>query len=67
LPLDEVGNLYKMHMADKKWGSTRWACIRRKQKPQRPVADAMKSDGSWDSVMEALPDNYGDQVRQACP
>ena len=60
LPLNEIQNLYRMWEKDEKWGSAKWCCLRRKEKPQYPVAEAMKKDGSWDDEMEKLPENYYD-------
>lgn len=61
LPLSEVGLLYKMWDKDNKWGSAKWCCIRRNEKPQKPVVDAMKKDGSWCEIMEGLAENHYDK------
>lgn len=55
LPNDEIGRLYKMHMANKTWGSSKWCCLRRKLRPQVPIVEMMKKDGFWDAELEALP------------
>ncbi len=60
LPLSELPNLYKMWEKDPKWGTAKWCCFRRKEKPQGPVAEAMKKHGSWDDELEKLPENYYD-------
>lgn len=66
LPNNEIPNLYKMHMADKEWGSAKWCCIQRQQQPQPPVVSGMKKSGSWDEAMEALPSNTLDaQITRA--
>ena len=57
LPYAEIANLYRMYMADNAWGSIKWCCLQRNQKPQKPVVELMKKNGSWDEIMEALPDN----------
>lgn len=57
LPIEEVGNLYKMHKADDLWGVAKWCCHRRIEKPQPPVEKMMRKDGSWDAAMENLPEN----------
>lgn len=57
LPIEEIGNLYKMHIANLKWGRMRWCAIRRNLQPQKPVIKSMKDDGVWDEIMESLPDN----------
>jgi len=65
LPNDQIGTLYKMHMADKCWGSAKWCCIQRNQKPQPPVERDMRKDGVWDDVMENLGSNIQDVEVQA--
>lgn len=57
LPNDEIGTLYRMHVADPKWGTAKWCCFRRNMKPQKPAIVKMKEDGSWDEKMEVLPAN----------
>lgn len=52
---NEIGTFYKMHMANKKWGSAKWCCLKRKMRPQVPIVEAMKKDGFWDAELEALP------------
>lgn len=56
--LDDIKGLYKMHMADQRWGYARWCCIHRNEQPQDPVKIDMIKDGTWDEVMEALPENF---------
>ena len=67
LPLGEVGNLYRMYEQDPKWGTAKWCCFRRKEKPQYPVAEAMKRDGSWDNEMEKLSENHYDAYCKSHP
>ena len=67
LPLDEVSNLYRMWEKDSKWGSAKWCCYRRKEKPQGPVVEAMKGDGSWDEEMEKLSENHYDSFCRLHP
>lgn len=55
LPNDEIGRLYKMHVADKKWGASKWCCLRRNLRPQVPIVEDMKKEGAWDAELEALP------------
>lgn len=57
LPMSELGNLLEMHLADKKWGVTRWCILRRNCRPQKPMEDAMKAEGVWDEVLESIPRN----------
>lgn len=57
LPQSEIGNLYRMWEADKKWGPIKWCCQQRDLQPQKPMADAMKAEGSWDDEMERLRPN----------
>jgi hypothetical protein len=61
----EIESLYKAWQADKTWGTAKWCCIKRQQKPQPPVEAAMRKAGSWDAVMEALPANTKDAEVQA--
>jgi hypothetical protein len=58
---DEISKLYKMWLKDKKWGATKYCCFKRNEKPQHPIAEAMKKDGSWDDEMEKLPLNCYDE------
>lgn len=60
LPIGQLRRLYKMVKADPTWGSAKWCCLQRKQRPQPPVERDMRKDGSWDDVMEALPANTQD-------
>lgn len=55
LPRPEIRNLFHMWYKDKVWGSTKWCCLQRKLRPQQPIIDDMKKDGSWDDEMESLP------------
>ena len=42
---------------DPKWGSIKWVCRKRNEKPQYPIIWDMYKDGQWTEEMEALPDN----------
>lgn len=53
----ELPDLYRMHMADKKWGSLKWVCKKANLQPQGPIIRDMKKDGSWCDLMESLPKN----------
>ncbi|MFH1739347.1 MAG: hypothetical protein ABIH23_10105 [bacterium] len=53
---DEIELLYKMHKADKVWGSSKWCCKRRGLKPQVPIQVDMKKDGAWEDWMDDLED-----------
>lgn len=55
LPLNEIGNLYRMWKVNKQWGSYKWCCLRRKLRPQVPIVKDMKEDKFWDADLEALP------------
>lgn len=57
LPYNEIPKLYKMFVADTKWGSTKWCCLRRNQQPQEPIKELMIKEGSWNDDMEKLPKN----------
>ena len=56
LPTDQIGRLYKMHLADPNWGSTKWCCLQRKQRPQAAMEKMMRKEGAWDEEMEGLPE-----------
>lgn len=53
----DIKTLYQMHMADQRWGASKWCCIHRNEQPQDPVKRDMIADGAWDDGMEALPEN----------
>lgn len=55
--------LYKHYLTHKTWGSAKWCCIKRNEKPQRPVEKLMREAGVWDEVMESLPPNHYDKMR----
>lgn len=65
LEYHELQELYDMWLKDKTWGSAKWCCIKRNQKPQEPVIEAMKKHGSWDDQMESLGENTMDKEVQA--
>jgi len=65
LPNEEIGNLYKMHKADPKWGSTIWCILRRKQKPQKPMEDLLRKEGVWTDALDNLNKNTQDAETQA--
>lgn len=60
LTFDAITELWQMWYADQKWGDVKWCCVRRNEQPQEPVIGMMKKAGSWDDVMEALPENKYD-------
>jgi|CXWL01.1.fsa_nt_gi hypothetical protein len=64
LPYTEIGNLYKM-WKNSVYGTTKWCCIRRNEKPQKPLEDSIRKAGEWDDVFENLPDNYYDKANLA--
>jgi len=53
----ELPELYKFYMADKKWGSLKWACKKRNLQPQAPIIKDMKKEDVWCDIMESLPEN----------
>lgn len=57
LPLDEIENLYRMHIADPKWGSTKWCCRRILLQPMKDVVEHMKKDDAWEEWMDKLVEN----------
>jgi hypothetical protein len=63
-PTDQIQAVYDAHKSGP-WGTARWACIRRNQRPQPPVEARMKAEGAWDDVLDALPPNTQDAETQA--
>ena len=41
LHYEDIQSLYHMYLKDRTWGSAKWCCIKRNQKPQGPVIDLM--------------------------
>lgn len=62
LPNEEIPNLYRMHVADRKYGALRWLCLRRNMQPQAPRKKMMIEAGSWDDTLEMLPENEYDKA-----
>lgn len=60
LPYTEIKDLFMLWHEDKTWGAVKWVCIKRNMQPQKPVANAMKKESKWCSVMESLPKNKYD-------
>ena len=54
----DLPELYKYWLKDRKWGTTKWICIKRNEQPQNPIKRYMIEDGSWDESLEALPENH---------
>jgi len=52
---DELEELYRFHLANTIWGSTKWVCKKRNSQPWWRVIDRMKENGVWDDMMENLP------------
>lgn len=53
----ELETLYKLWYANKRWGATKWVCLKRNERPQIPIERDMKKEGAWDEEMEKLPEN----------
>lgn len=62
---EELQGLYDLWLSSRTWGPAKWCAIKRRQKPQPPVIDAMKKAGVWDACMEALGENTQDAEVQA--
>lgn len=54
---NELYDLLRLHLEDKRWGSTKWICFKCNKQPQYPIIRDMKKEGAWDEKMEALPEN----------
>ncbi len=62
---DEIKDLFFMVVENNAWGSLKWCCIKRNERPQIPIEEDMKKAGVWCERMEALPINqYWDRLRQ---
>ena len=48
LPYDEVESLYTLWRRGPHWGGAIWCMIARKEMPQGPVEDVIRSEGIWD-------------------
>jgi hypothetical protein len=60
----DVEDIYKFYKQLGHIGVSKWCCIHRNMKPQRPYIEMMKKqEGVWDDQMENLPDNYYDTAR----
>ena len=57
----DISPLYKLWEKNHIWGPVKWVCMKRNQKPQRPVEKSMREAGAWDEDMEALPPNIYDE------
>ncbi len=63
-PGDELFELYTLWLQNKRWGATKWSCLKRKEQPQDPIRDQMKAEGYWDAELEALePNHYWTKLR----
>jgi hypothetical protein len=60
---ESLTELARYMMENAKWGSTQWACKKRNQQPQAPVAEAMKREGAWPKFMDCLLPNKYDAYR----
>lgn len=57
IAISELPEVYLAYKNDPIYGVVKWGCKRRDMKPQNPLQALMKSGGSWDAEMEALPNN----------
>ena len=53
--IKEVGSLYKIWKLYKYVGVDKWCCLKRKQRPQKPVEELIRQAGIWDESMDTLP------------
>ena len=61
----DIKSLYDCWYANNTWGQAIWCAIRRNQKPQQPIIEAMKKDGVWTDELEALGENTLDAIVKA--
>lgn len=57
---EDIKDLYKMWKASPVHGTTKWVCVRRNEKPQKPLQELLKKAGEWDDIFEKLPENRSD-------
>lgn len=57
---NELYELLKEHLADRRWGSIKWICKKRNMGPQSPIVRDMIKDGAWTPDMQSLPHNPTD-------
>jgi hypothetical protein len=61
----EIIDLYRHWAQNKKWGPSKWVCIKRNEQPQRPVKESMIKDGVWDETLDKLPPNgYDARIKE---
>jgi len=61
LPYDQIERLWRMWKKDEHWGAAVWCMLRRKQMPQKPVEEKIRSAGIWDLDSLNLDDNTQDE------
>ena len=60
--IEELKSLYDYCEKYGAWqGSTIWVCMKRKQKPQRPLEKLLKDNNAWPIEIDELPDNKYDK------
>jgi hypothetical protein len=45
--MDDIRAIYEHYRKDRCWGTAVWACKKRNQMPQKPVAEAIRKQGVW--------------------
>lgn len=55
---DELSDLFFKVIADRKWGSLKWCCLKRNERPQLVIEKDMKAENAWDEKLDALPENH---------
>lgn len=66
LKYDEIEDLFDHWQRDPLWGPAVWCIKKRKQYPQKRVADAIRKTGLWDLDNMDLADNTQNAEVQAC-
>ena len=77
---EDTGSIARSHAADDsnpiyhllrlvleypRWGAAIWCCLKRNQKPQKPVEADMKKHGEWPPELDAIGENTMDAEVQA--
>lgn len=53
----ELEDLYNEVIKHDALGSIKWVCLKRNEKPQRPIESSLRKEGVWDDRMENLKEN----------
>jgi len=55
VPYNQIDKLYRAWKKEGWRGASKWACKRRRERPQGPIEKRWRDAGDWDDELEALP------------